>query len=63
MRITQGTFSYLPALTDDEIAAQVPCALARGWAVAVRLAVAPAAMPSGWPMVPPPNCSTTSSPR
>jgi len=36
MRITQGTFSYLPDLTDDEIAAQVTCAIDRGWAVAVE---------------------------
>jgi len=36
MRITQGTFSYLPDLTDDEIRAQVTCAIDRGWAVAVE---------------------------
>jgi ribulose-bisphosphate carboxylase small chain len=36
MRITQGTFSYLPDLTDDEIAAQIGYALARSWAVAVE---------------------------
>ena len=30
---------------------------------ATRLAVAPAWMPMGWPMVPPPNWSTTSSPN
>ena len=36
MRITQGTFSYLPDLTDDEIAAQIGYAQARGWAVAVE---------------------------
>jgi len=36
VRITQGTFSYLPDLTDDEIAAQVTCAIDRGWAVAVE---------------------------
>ena len=32
MRITQGTFSYLPDLTDDEIAAQIGYAQAHGWA-------------------------------
>jgi ribulose-bisphosphate carboxylase small chain len=36
MRITQGTFSYLPDLTDDEIAAQVQYALDRGWAPAIE---------------------------
>jgi ribulose-bisphosphate carboxylase small chain len=36
MRITQGTFSYLPDLTDDEIRAQISYAVDRGWAVAVE---------------------------
>jgi ribulose-bisphosphate carboxylase small chain len=36
MRITQGTFSYLPDLTDGEILAQLGYALRRGWAVAVE---------------------------
>jgi len=36
MRITQGTFSYLPDLTDDEIRAQVAYAVDHGWAVAVE---------------------------
>ena len=36
MRITQGTFSYLPDLTDDEIAAQLQYALGNGWAVSVE---------------------------
>jgi ribulose-bisphosphate carboxylase small chain len=36
MRITQGTFSYLPDLTDDEIRAQLGYALQQGWAVAVE---------------------------
>jgi ribulose-bisphosphate carboxylase small chain len=36
MRITQGTFSYLPDLTDDEIRAQVQYAVDHGWAVAVE---------------------------
>jgi ribulose-bisphosphate carboxylase small chain len=36
MRITQGTFSYLPDLTDDKIAAQIGYAQAHGWAVAVE---------------------------
>src|SRR5580693_3090418 len=36
MRITQGTFSYLPDLTDEEIAAQLRYAIGQGWAVAVE---------------------------
>ena len=36
MRITQGTFSYLPDLTDDEIRAQVQYSIDQGWAVAVE---------------------------
>jgi hypothetical protein len=30
---------------------------------ATRLATAPAWMPAGWPIVPPPNCRITSSPK
>jgi ribulose-bisphosphate carboxylase small chain len=36
-RITQGTFSYLPDLSDDEIRAQVRYGIDNGWAVAVEL--------------------------
>ena len=36
MRITQGTFSYLPDLTDEEISAQLQYAIDQGWAVAVE---------------------------
>ena len=36
MRITQGTFSYLPDLTDDEIAAQIQYAVDQGWSIAVE---------------------------
>jgi ribulose-bisphosphate carboxylase small chain len=36
MRLTQGTFSYLDELTDDEIAAQVRYAIGQGWALAVE---------------------------
>jgi ribulose-bisphosphate carboxylase small chain len=36
MRITQGTFSYLPDLTDAEISAQIQYAIDQGWAVAVE---------------------------
>jgi ribulose-bisphosphate carboxylase small chain len=36
MRITQGTFSYLPDLTEAEVTAQVQYAIGRGWAIAVE---------------------------
>jgi ribulose-bisphosphate carboxylase small chain len=36
MRLTQGQFSFLPDLTDDEITKQVTYALSQGWAVAVE---------------------------
>ena len=36
MRITQGQFSFLPDLTDEEIRTQVDYALSRGWALSVE---------------------------
>lgn len=36
MRITQGTFSFLPELTDKEITAQIQYALDQGWACSVE---------------------------
>lgn len=36
MRLTQGQFSFLPDLTDEEITKQITYALSQGWAVAVR---------------------------
>jgi len=36
MRITQGTFSFLPDLTAKQIRAQIDYALGRGWAVSVE---------------------------
>ena len=36
MRITQGTFSYLPDLTDDQIRAQVQYCLDNGWPILVE---------------------------
>jgi len=36
MKITQGTFSFLPDLTDVEISAQIQYALDQGWALAVE---------------------------
>jgi ribulose-bisphosphate carboxylase small chain len=36
MRVTQGTFSYLPDLTDAEIVAQAQYAIDRGWSMAIE---------------------------
>lgn len=36
MRLTQGTFSFLPELTDAQIRAQVEYCLKNGWAVSVE---------------------------
>lgn len=36
MRITQGTFSFLPDLTDEQIEAQLAYALGHGWAISVE---------------------------
>lgn len=36
MRLRHGAFSYLPDLTDDEIAAQVRYALDHGWPVSIE---------------------------
>ena len=36
MRITQGTFSFLPDLTEEEIEAQIAYALSNGWAIMVE---------------------------
>jgi ribulose-bisphosphate carboxylase small chain len=36
MRITQGTFSFLPDLTDEQIRRQVAYALGRGWAISLE---------------------------
>jgi ribulose-bisphosphate carboxylase small chain len=36
MHLTQGTFSYLPPLTDEEIKAQLQYSIDNGWALAVE---------------------------
>jgi ribulose-bisphosphate carboxylase small chain len=50
VRITQGTFSYLPDLTDAEIAAQLRYAIGQGWAVAVEFTDDPHPRNSLWEM-------------
>ena len=36
MRLTQGTFSYLPDLTDEQIELQLRYALEHGWSISVE---------------------------
>lgn len=36
MKVTQGQFSFLPDLTDEEITKQIDYALAQGWSLAVE---------------------------
>jgi ribulose-bisphosphate carboxylase small chain len=36
MHSTQGTFSYLPELTDEQIARQVSYCLEHGWAISIE---------------------------
>ena len=36
MRITQGCFSFLPDLTDEQISRQVQYCLEKGWAVNIE---------------------------
>ena len=50
MRITQGTFSFLPDLSDDQIARQVDYALARGWAVSLEYTDDPHPRNTYWEM-------------
>ena len=50
MRITQGTFSFLPGLTDDEIRLQIDYALAQGWACSVEYTDNPHPRNTYWEM-------------
>lgn len=48
MRITQGTFSFLPDFTDEQTAAQVRFALDHGWAMSVEFTDDPHPRNSYW---------------
>ena len=50
MRITQGTFSFLPDLTDQQIKKQVEYCLKNGWAVSVELTDDPHPRNTYWEM-------------
>jgi ribulose-bisphosphate carboxylase small chain len=50
MRITQGTFSFLPDLTEEQIEAQLRYALRNGWAIMVEHTDDPHPRNSLWEM-------------
>ncbi len=50
MRITQGTFSFLPELTDEQIRAQIQYGLDNKWAVAIEFTDDPHPRNSYWEM-------------
>jgi ribulose-bisphosphate carboxylase small chain len=50
MRVTQGTFSFLPDLTDEQIEAQIGYALRNGWAISVEYTDDPHPRNSYWEM-------------
>ncbi len=49
-RITQGQFSFLPDLTDEQITAQIQYALQQGWAVNVEFTDDPHPRNTYWEM-------------
>ncbi len=50
MRITQGCFSFLPDLTDDQISKQVEYCLSRNWAVGIEFTDEPHPRNTYWEM-------------
>ncbi len=50
MRLTQGTFSFLPDLTDGQIASQIEYCLANGWAVSIEYTDDPHPRNTYWEM-------------
>lgn len=54
MRLTQGTFSFLPDLTDEQIGAQIDYCLAKGWAVSIEYTTDPHPRNAYWEMFGPP---------
>jgi ribulose-bisphosphate carboxylase small chain len=54
MRITQGTFSFLPDLTDVQITRQIDYCLEHGWALAIEYTDDPHPRNTYWEMFGPP---------
>ncbi|WER49407.1 ribulose bisphosphate carboxylase small subunit [Cupriavidus sp. WKF15] len=50
MRITQGTFSFLPDLTDEQITSQLEYCLSKGWAVGIEYTDDPHPRNTYWEM-------------
>jgi ribulose-bisphosphate carboxylase small chain len=50
MRVTQGTFSFLPDLTDVQITSQIDYALRQGWAVSIEFTDDPHPRNTYWEM-------------
>jgi len=50
MRVTQGTFSFLPDLTDAQIRSQVEYCLKNGWAVSIEYTDDPHPRNTYWEM-------------
>jgi ribulose-bisphosphate carboxylase small chain len=50
MRLTQGTFSFLPDFTDEQITAQIRYALDHGWSMSVEYTDDPHPRNSYWDM-------------
>lgn len=50
MRVTQGTFSFLPDLSDEQIARQIEYCLGNGWAVSVEYTDDPHPRNTYWEM-------------
>ncbi len=50
MRITQGTFSYLPELTDEQIGKQITYALEHGWPISIEYTDDPHPRNAFWEM-------------
>ena len=50
MRITQGTFSFLPDLTDEQIKRQVQYCIDKGWAVNIEFTDDPHPRNTYWEM-------------
>lgn len=50
MRLTQGTFSFLPDLTDEQVRAQIEYILAQGWAVSIEYTDDPHPRNTYWEM-------------
>jgi ribulose-bisphosphate carboxylase small chain len=55
MKVTQGTFSFLPELTDEQIEAQLLYAIRNGWSLSIEYTDDPHPRNSLWEMWRPPH--------